>query len=147
MENVLQRNIRTGSAGECIFRAFGVTNFSVGTNHGGALVGSIYVPVFPKKLCIRHYGRKLTRIRKILFETNEWMNEWMDEWMNEWMNEIPIFHNTKLHDWDINLQLCRTFLFCKKAAVGLLLTARKPTKSNTFLLQCVVWSWENIRLK
>ena len=23
------------------------------------------------------------------------------EWMNEWMNEIPIFHNTKLHDWDI----------------------------------------------
>ena len=21
--------------------------------------------------------------------------------MNEWMNEIPIFHNTKLHDYDI----------------------------------------------
>ena len=52
------------------------------------------------------------------------------------MNEIPIFHNTKLHE---NLQLCSIFLLCtKETAVGLLLTAsRKPTKSNTFLLQNV----------
>ena len=25
----------------------------------------------------------------------------LNEWMNEWMNGIPIFHNTKLHDYDI----------------------------------------------
>ena len=31
--------------------------FPLGTNHGGALVGSIYVPVCPKKFLIQHCGR------------------------------------------------------------------------------------------
>ena len=64
--NALQRNLRTDRAWECIFRASGGANFLASN-----LVGSMYVPVCPKKLWIHHCRRKLTRIRKILFETNE----------------------------------------------------------------------------
>ena len=69
----------------------------------------------------------------------------MNEWMNEWNTYISQYYITWLRY--INLQLCWIFLFCKKAAVGLLLTAKKLTKSNNFLLQCVAWSWENTKLK
>ena len=49
----------------------GGTNFLAQHKPGGTLVGSMYVPVCPKKLWIHHWRRKLTRIRKTLFETNE----------------------------------------------------------------------------
>ena len=45
--------------------------FWLSAKPGGTLVDSMDVPVCPKKLWIRHCRRKLTRIRKILFETNE----------------------------------------------------------------------------
>ena len=57
LENVLQRNLRADRARECIFRVFGGTILKVyplDGNHGGAFVNSIYVPVCPKKLWIRH---------------------------------------------------------------------------------------------
>ena len=69
VENVLQRNLRTDR--ECIFGASGGANFLAERKPGGTLVDSKDVPVCPKKLWIRHCRRKLTRIRKILFETNE----------------------------------------------------------------------------
>ena len=50
------------------------------------------------------------------------------------MNEIPIFYNTKLHDSVIKICSIVYFFFCKEAAVGLLLRARKPMKSNTFFI-------------
>ena len=68
-ENVLQRNLRTDR--ECIFGASGGANFLAERKPGGTLVDSMDAPVCPKKLWIRHCRRKLTRIRKILFETNE----------------------------------------------------------------------------
>ena len=71
LENVLQRNLRTDSARECIFRASRGANFLAHHKSDCTLVGSMYVPVCPKKLWIHHCRRKRTRIRKILFETNE----------------------------------------------------------------------------
>ena len=71
LENVLQRNLRADRARECIFRASGGANFLAQHRPGGTLVGLMYVPVCPKKLWIRHCRRKLTRIRRILFETKE----------------------------------------------------------------------------
>ena len=71
LENVLQRNLRTDRPWQCIFRASGGANFLAQHKPGGTLVDSMHVPVYPKKLWIRHCRRKLTRIRKILFETNE----------------------------------------------------------------------------
>ena len=71
LENNLQRNFRTDRAQECIFRASGGANFLAQHKPGGTLVGSMYVWVCPKKLWIHQCRRKLTRIRKILFETNE----------------------------------------------------------------------------
>ena len=71
LENVLQRNLRTNRARQCIFRASGGANFLAQHKPGGTLLDSMYLPVFPRKLWIRHCRRKLTRIRKILFETNE----------------------------------------------------------------------------
>ena len=71
LENVLQRNLRTDRSWECIFRASGGANFLAQHKAGGTLVGLMYVLVCPKKLWIHHCRRKLTRIRKILFETNE----------------------------------------------------------------------------
>ena len=51
LENVLQRNLRTERARECIFRAFGGTNFENVPywRHSGVFVDSMYVPVYPKK--------------------------------------------------------------------------------------------------
>ena len=52
LENVLQRNLRTNRAGECIFRASGGTsfkNFSVSRQHSDAFVGSMYVPICSEK--------------------------------------------------------------------------------------------------
>ena len=52
-----QRNLRAGTARECIVRAFQDTILKMhllGWNHGGAFVDLIYVPVCPKKLWIRH---------------------------------------------------------------------------------------------
>ena len=66
LENVLERNLRTDRARQCIFGASGGANFLAQRKPGGTLVDSMYVPVCPKKL-----WRKLIRIRKILFETNE----------------------------------------------------------------------------
>ena len=71
LENVLQRNLRTDRARQCIFRASGDAKFLPQYKPGGTLVDSIYVPVCPKNLWIRHCRRKLARIRKVLFETNE----------------------------------------------------------------------------
>ena len=69
--NVLQRILRTDGAWQCIFGASGSANFLAQPKPGGTLVDSMDVPVSPKRLWIRHCRRKLTRIRKILFETNE----------------------------------------------------------------------------
>ena len=71
VENVLQRNLRTDRAWQCIFGASGGANFLAQRKPGGALVDSMDVPVCRKKPRIRHCRRKLTRIRKILLETNE----------------------------------------------------------------------------
>ena len=71
LENVLQRNLRTDRAWECIFRGSGGANFLAQHKPGGTLVGSMYVLLCPRKLWISHCRRKLTRIREILFETNE----------------------------------------------------------------------------
>ena len=62
---------RQGRARECIFRASEGANFLAQHKPGGTLVVSMYVLVCPKKLWIHHCRRKLTRIRKIFFETNE----------------------------------------------------------------------------
>ena len=70
VENVLQRHLRTDRAWQCIFGASGGANFLAQCKPGSTLVDSMDVPVCPKKL-LRHCRRKLTRIRKILFETNE----------------------------------------------------------------------------
>ena len=53
LENNLQRNLRRDRDRECIFRASGGTNFenfSTSNDHGGAFMGSMFVPVCPKKL-------------------------------------------------------------------------------------------------
>ena len=71
VENVLQRNLRTDRSWQCIFGASGGANFLAQRKSGDTLVDSIDVLVCPKKLWIRHCRRKLARIRKILFETNE----------------------------------------------------------------------------
>ena len=71
LKNVLQRNLRTFTARQCIFGASGGANFLAQRKSGGTLVDSMYVPVCPKKLWIRHCRRKLIRIRKILFEIKE----------------------------------------------------------------------------
>ena len=71
VENVLQRNLRTDRVWQCIFGASGGANFFAQRKPGGTLVDSMDVPVCPKKLWIRYCRRKLARIRKILFETNE----------------------------------------------------------------------------
>ena len=71
LENVLQRNLRLDRARQCNFRASGCVKCLTQHKPGGTLVDSMYVPVCPKKLWIRHCRRKLTRIRKVLFETNE----------------------------------------------------------------------------
>ena len=51
-ENLLQKNLRTDRTREYIFRASGDTNFEIyllsTTNHGGILVGSIYVLACPR---------------------------------------------------------------------------------------------------
>ena len=56
LENVLQRNLRTDRARECIFRTSGgaqiLKTYPVDVNHGGVVVGSMYVMVCPKRLCI-----------------------------------------------------------------------------------------------
>ena len=58
LTNVLQSCSRTESAGECIFRASGeqiLKTFPLSDNYGGTFVGSMYAPVCPKKLWIRHW--------------------------------------------------------------------------------------------
>ena len=57
LENVLQRNLRADRSWERNFRAFGdaiLKLYPLGGNHGVAFVNSIYVPVCPKELWIRH---------------------------------------------------------------------------------------------
>ena len=57
LANFLQSCLRTESAGECIFRASGeqiLKTFPLSNNYGGTFVGSMYVPVCPKKFWIRH---------------------------------------------------------------------------------------------
>ena len=57
LENVLQKNLITDRARECIFRAFGDTilkMYLLGTLHGGAFMVLMYALVCPKKLWIRH---------------------------------------------------------------------------------------------
>ena len=71
LENVLQRDLRTDRVRQCILTTSGGANFLAQHKPGGTLVDSMYVPVCPKKLWIRYCRKKLTRIRKILFETNE----------------------------------------------------------------------------
>ena len=48
LENVLQRNLRTDRARECIFRAPGGANFLAQHKPGSTVVGLMYVPVCPK---------------------------------------------------------------------------------------------------
>ena len=52
LENVLQRNLRTDRASKCIFRVSGGTQileiYPFGSNHGGTLMGSMFVPASPK---------------------------------------------------------------------------------------------------
>ena len=58
LTNVLQSCLRTESAGECIFRASGeqiLKTFPLSDNYGGTFVGSMYVPVCPKKFWICHW--------------------------------------------------------------------------------------------
>ena len=65
--NVLQRNLKTDRPGEFIFRASGGTNFeffSLSANHGGAFVGSMYVPI-----CQKNSGY-VTGRGKLLFQSN-----------------------------------------------------------------------------
>ena len=53
-ENVLQKNLRRERVRECIFRAYGGTilkMYSFGTNHDGAFIDLMYVPL-AKKLSI-----------------------------------------------------------------------------------------------
>ena len=57
LANVLQSCLRTESAGECIFTASGeqiLKTFPLSDNYGGTFVGSMCVPVCPKKLWIGH---------------------------------------------------------------------------------------------
>ena len=53
LEKVLQRNLRTGRAKECSFRASEGTNFenfSLGVNHGDTFVDLMYILVHTKNL-------------------------------------------------------------------------------------------------
>ena len=57
LENVLQRNLRTDRATDCIFWVFGGRNFEISplvTNLGCVFVDSMCVLVCPKKLWIQH---------------------------------------------------------------------------------------------
>ena len=57
LKNVLQQNLRTDRSKEYIFRAFEGTNFEklcAHHNHNGTNVGSMYVPVCPKKVWYIH---------------------------------------------------------------------------------------------
>ena len=57
LKNVLQRHLRIGRAGDCHLRIPEGTilkMFQLSANHGGAIVHSMYLPVCPIRLWIRH---------------------------------------------------------------------------------------------
>ena len=54
LENVLQRNLGADRSWEHDIRDAILKLYPLGGNHGGAFVNSIYVPVCPKELWIRH---------------------------------------------------------------------------------------------
>ena len=58
LENVLQRNLRTDTARECIFRASGGTRFKISTRHGGGKGegGFQDVTVLPKNTLHKSLG-------------------------------------------------------------------------------------------